>query len=99
MGVLAALGAPPRTIARTFRLSGLLLGGGGLVLGVGFGLLVCAFLTAFHVVRFPPEIAKVYYLAWMPFRPEPLHVARRSSAWDSSSSSSRRRCPRAAPRA
>ena len=75
VGVLAALGAPPRTIARTFRLSGLLLGGGGLVLGVGFGLLVCAFLTRFRVVRFPPEIARVYYLAWMPFRPEPLHVA------------------------
>ena len=75
VGVLAALGAPPRIIARTFRLSGLILGGGGLVLGVLFGLLVCAFLTTFHVVRFPPEIAKVYYLAWMPFRPEPLHVA------------------------
>ncbi len=74
VGVLAALGAPPRTIARTFRLSGLILGGGGLVLGVLFGLLVCAFLTVFRVVRFPPEIAKVYYLAWMPFRPEPLHV-------------------------
>ena len=29
MGVLAALGAPPGTIASTFRLSGLLLGGGG----------------------------------------------------------------------
>ncbi len=74
VGVLSALGASPRMIARTFRLSGLLLGGGGLVLGVAFGLLACAFLTAFHVVRFPPEIAKVYYLAWMPFRPEPLHV-------------------------
>jgi lipoprotein-releasing system permease protein len=74
VGVLAALGAPPRVIARTFRLSGLILGGGGLLLGVLFGLLVCAFLTTFHVVRFPPEIAKVYYLAWMPFRPEPLHV-------------------------
>ncbi len=74
VGVLAALGAPPRTIARTFRLSGLLLGGGGLVLGILFGLVVCALLTIFRVVRFPPEIAKVYYLAWMPFRPEPLHV-------------------------
>lgn len=74
VGVLAALGAPPRTIARTFRLSGLILGGGGLALGILFGLAVCAFLTAFRVVRFPPEIAKVYYLAWMPFRPEPLHV-------------------------
>jgi lipoprotein-releasing system permease protein len=74
VGVLAALGAPPRLVARTFRLSGLLLGGGGLLLGVLFGLLVCAVLTAFRLVRFPPEIARVYYLSWMPFRPEPLHV-------------------------
>jgi lipoprotein-releasing system permease protein len=52
-----------------------MLGGAGLVLGVLFGVLVCAVLTATHAVRFPPEIAKVYYLSWMPFRPEPLHLA------------------------
>ncbi len=75
VGVLAALGAGPKVVARTFRLSGLLLGGAGLVLGTLFGLAACAFLTAFRVVRFPPEIARVYYLEWMPFRPEPLHVA------------------------
>ncbi|MFI5197176.1 MAG: ABC transporter permease [Thermoanaerobaculia bacterium] len=74
VGVLAALGAPPALVARAFRLSGVLLGGAGLVLGVLFGLLVCFLLTAFRVVRFPPEIAKVYYLTWMPFRPEPLHL-------------------------
>src|ERR1035437_2533776 len=74
VGVLAALGAPPALVARTFRLSGMLLGGTGLVLGVVFGLAVCFLLTVFRVVRFPPEIAKVYYLTWMPFRPEPLHV-------------------------
>jgi lipoprotein-releasing system permease protein len=74
VGVLAALGASPALVARTFRLSGTLLGGAGLALGVLFGLLVCFLLTAFRAVRFPPEIAKVYYLTWMPFRPEPLHV-------------------------
>src|ERR1017187_245857 len=36
--------------------------------------IVAIVLTVFRVVRFPPEIAKVYYLTWMPFRPEPLHV-------------------------
>ena len=74
VGVLAALGAPPALVTRAFRLSGMLLGGTGLALGVLFGLLVCFLLTAFRAVRFPPEIAKVYYLSWMPFRPEPLHV-------------------------
>jgi lipoprotein-releasing system permease protein len=74
VGVLAALGASPRVVARTFRLAGLLLGGGGLVAGSLFGVLVCFVLTATHAIRFPPEIAKVYYLSWMPFRPQPLHV-------------------------
>jgi len=74
VGVLSALGAPPRVVLRTFRLSGLLLGGGGLVIGIVFGLAVCALLTLTHAVRFPPEIARIYYLSWMPFRPEPLHV-------------------------
>lgn len=75
VGVLQALGASPRTVADTFRISGLLLGGAGLLTGTLFGLLVCAVLTGFRVVRFPREIARVYYLTWMPFRPEPLHVA------------------------
>jgi ABC-type lipoprotein release transport system permease subunit len=35
---------------------------------------VCFLLTVFRAVRFPPEIAKVYYLSWMPFKPEALHV-------------------------
>jgi lipoprotein-releasing system permease protein len=74
VGVLAAVGAPPRVVQRTFRLAGAVLGGAGLLLGIGFGSAVCWALTALRLVRFPPEIAKVYYLSWMPFRPEPLHL-------------------------
>jgi lipoprotein-releasing system permease protein len=74
VGVLSAVGATPRTIARTFRTTGLLLGGAGILLGTVAGVVICAILTAFRLVRFPPEIAKVYYLSWMPFRPELLHV-------------------------
>jgi lipoprotein-releasing system permease protein len=74
VGVLSALGAPPSLIGRVFRLSGLLLGGAGLLTGILFGLSVCFVLTTTRAVRFPPEIAKVYYLSWMPFRPEPLHL-------------------------
>jgi lipoprotein-releasing system permease protein len=74
VGVLATLGATPKTVVRTFRFAGLFLGGAGILLGTLFGTLVCLFLTAFRVVRFPPAIAKVYYLSWMPFRPEPLHL-------------------------
>jgi lipoprotein-releasing system permease protein len=74
VGVLAALGCPPRAVHRTFRLAGVFLGGAGLLLGILFGTAVCWALTTFRLVRFPPEIAKVYYLSWMPFRPEPLHL-------------------------
>lgn len=74
VGVLSALGAAPDVVARAFRYAGLFLGGAGLVLGVGFGVVACWVLTATHAVRFPPEIARVYYLSWMPFRPEPLHI-------------------------
>ena len=74
VGVLAAVGAPPRVIHRTFRLAGALLGGAGLLGGILFGVVACRVLTALRLVRFPPEIAKVYYLSWMPFRPEPLHL-------------------------
>lgn len=74
VGVLAAVGAPPRVVQRTFRLAGAVLGGAGLLLGIGFGSAVCWALTTFRLVRFPREIAKIYYLSWMPFRPEPLHL-------------------------
>ena len=74
VGVLATLGAPPSVVVRTFRYAGLFLGGAGILLGTLFGTLVCVVLTTFRIVRFPPAIAKVYYLSWMPFRPEPLHL-------------------------
>jgi lipoprotein-releasing system permease protein len=74
VGVLLSIGGGPRLVGRTFRRAGLLLGGSGLVAGTLFGVLVCQLLTRFRLVRFPPEIAKVYYLSWMPFRPSPAAV-------------------------
>jgi lipoprotein-releasing system permease protein len=73
-GVLAALGAPPQQLARTIRYAGLLLGGTGLAIGIVLGLVICWVMTVTRAVRFPPEIAKVYYLTWLPFKPEPLHI-------------------------
>jgi lipoprotein-releasing system permease protein len=74
VGVIAALGGTPRQVWRTFLASGLLLGGSGLLAGTLFGVAACWVLTITRAVRFPPEIARVYYLTWMPFRPEPLAV-------------------------
>jgi lipoprotein-releasing system permease protein len=74
IGVLAAIGAGPRTVSRTFRLAGIGVGGAGVLLGTVSGVLICALLTATRAVRFPAEIARVYYISWMPFRPEPRDV-------------------------
>lgn len=72
VGVIAALGGTPSQVSRAFLASGMLLGGTGLAGGTLFGVVLCWVLTATRAVRFPPEIARVYYLTWMPFRPEPL---------------------------
>ena len=48
--------------------------GAGVLLGTLSGVAVCALLTATKAVRFPAEIARVYYISWMPFRPEPRDV-------------------------
>ena len=69
IGVLATLGAGPRTVARTFRLAGLAVGAAGVLLGTLSGVAICALLTATKAIRFPAEIARVYYISWMPFRP------------------------------
>jgi len=74
IGVLAAIGAGPRTVARTFRLAGLCVGAAGVLLGTLSGVGICALLTATRAIRFPAEIARVYYVSWMPFRPEPRDV-------------------------
>jgi lipoprotein-releasing system permease protein len=74
IGVLAAIGAGPRTVARPFRFAGLAVGGAGVLLGTVAGVGLCALLTATKAIRFPAEIARVYYISWMPFRPEPRDV-------------------------
>lgn len=74
IGVLSAIGAGPRAVSRTFRLAGLAVGGAGVLLGTLSGVAICALLTATRAVRFPAEIARVYYVSWMPFRPEPRDV-------------------------
>jgi lipoprotein-releasing system permease protein len=74
IGVLSAIGAGPRTVARTFRLAGLAVGGAGVLVGTVSGVAICALLTVTRAVRFPAEIARVYYISWMPFRPAPRDV-------------------------
>jgi lipoprotein-releasing system permease protein len=67
IGVLSALGAPPALASRIFLRLGLLLGGIGVAAGLALGAAVCAVLTRWRLVSFPPEIAEVYFVSFVPF--------------------------------
>ena len=68
-GTLQALGATPALVRRVLLLSGLLLGSAGLVLGLAVGCLASWILSAFDVVRFPEDLARVYMVDSIPFHP------------------------------
>ncbi|HET9794091.1 MAG TPA: ABC transporter permease [Thermoanaerobaculia bacterium] len=67
IGVLSALGAPPRLASGAFLRLGMLLGGSGVTLGLAAGTVVCAALTRFRLVRFPPDVAEIYFVSFVPF--------------------------------
>ena len=67
IGVLTALGAEPSFFSRVFLLLGGLLGGAGVVAGIAFGALVCWVMTAFRLLRFPPGVAEIYFVSYIPF--------------------------------
>jgi lipoprotein-releasing system permease protein len=67
IGVLTALGAEPTFFSRVFLLLGGLLGGAGVVAGIVFGALVCWVMTAFRLLRFPPGVAEIYFVSYIPF--------------------------------
>ena len=68
-GTLQALGGTPALVRRVLLLSGLLLGGVGLGLGIAFGCAASWILSAFEVVRFPEGLARVYMVDSIPFHP------------------------------
>jgi lipoprotein-releasing system permease protein len=75
IGVLAAVGAEPRLISRIFLVLGGLLGGAGVALGVGLGILVCWAATEFRLLSFPPGVAEIYFVSFLPFLVRPSEVA------------------------
>ena len=74
IGVLTALGAEATFFSRVFLLLGGLLGGAGVVAGVAFGALVCWVMTAFRLLRFPPGVAEIYFVSYIPFLVRPLDL-------------------------
>jgi lipoprotein-releasing system permease protein len=74
IGVLTALGAEATFFSRVFLLLGGLLGGAGVLAGVAFGALVCWVMTAFRLLRFPPGVAEIYFVSYIPFLVRPLDL-------------------------
>ena len=74
IGVLTALGAEASFFSRVFLLLGGLLGGAGVLAGVAFGALVCWVMTAFRLLRFPPGVAEIYFVSYIPFLVRPLDL-------------------------
>lgn len=70
IGVLGAIGLPPRSLRSTFLLYGGLLGSVGTFLGVACGWLICWVLTTFELIRFDSEVAAIYFISSVPFRVE-----------------------------
>lgn len=67
IGVLTALGAEPGFFPKIFLALGALLGGTGVVAGVVFGVVVCWVMTRFRLLSFPPGVAEIYFVSYIPF--------------------------------
>jgi len=73
--MLQALGATPAMIRRVLVLSGLLLGGSGVLAGIALGCVASWIMTATRAIRFPPGLARIYMVDSIPLIPAPLHLA------------------------
>jgi lipoprotein-releasing system permease protein len=67
IGLLAVMGAPPRFASRIFLLLGCLLGGVGIFAGILLGWLICWTATTTRLLSFPPGVAEIYFVSFIPF--------------------------------
>lgn len=67
IGVLTTLGAEPGFFSRVFLALGALLGGTGVLAGVLLGALICWAATRFRLLSFPPGVAEIYFVSYIPF--------------------------------
>ena len=75
IGVLSTLGAEPRFFSRVFVWLGALLGGSGVLAGILFGAAVCVAATRFRLLSFPPGVAEIYFVSFIPFLVRATDVA------------------------
>jgi len=75
IGILTSMGAESRTVRRVFIWYGTIVGMVGTAVGVILGCLICWLITRFELVKFPPEIAEVYFVSSIPFITRALDLA------------------------
>ena len=68
LGVLAAMGTPPRQLAAVFVVYGGLVGAAGIVLGLAGGSLAAWILDEFEIIRLGSGLSSIYFLSAVPFR-------------------------------
>ena len=74
IGILASMGADSGTVRRIFIWYGTMVGLAGTTIGLALGTAICAVITRWELVSFPPEIAEVYFVSSIPFVTEPLDL-------------------------
>ena len=75
VGVLSAIGLPPRQVRAVFLLYGAVLGLAGTLLGVAVGAGAAWSLDHFHVIRFGADVAAIYFLGSVPFQVRGVDLA------------------------
>jgi lipoprotein-releasing system permease protein len=68
IAVLTVAGAEPGFFSKVFLILGGLLGGAGVLAGVLLGSLICWAVTEFRLLSFPPGVAEIYFISFVPFR-------------------------------
>jgi lipoprotein-releasing system permease protein len=70
IGVLASLGLSPRGLFWLFACYGMGLGIAGILLGVSAGAGIAWVFDHYELIRFDPDVAKIYFIDSIPFRLE-----------------------------
>ncbi len=71
IAILKTMGAPPTTIRQIFILTGLVVGGIGILSGDILGLLSCWLLSKYHFIKLPSDI---YYITTIPVNIDPVTI-------------------------
>jgi len=75
IGMLASMGAEKRLITRIFVWYGAMVGLIGTGAGIVLGTIICAIITKYRLISFPPEIAEVYFVSSIPFITSPRDLS------------------------